>query len=226
MTVRSPITTCTSTRIIEGLTRRGLNDNTMVIVTADHGEEFWDHGSVGHGHSVYEELLHIPMFVRLPGVTHGATRVPDAVGLVDVLPTVLEALGQPIPEDLAGHSFLRTLTGEGQDAPRVAVSGFMEGWRTCAVGRLKFIQRTAEREILYNLSADPHEQTDIADSHPIAVRYMRGLLGLALAASDTDSTQRVATARRPVVHTQETTTIDAETESQLRALGYVGSSRR
>lgn len=212
--------------IIEGLTRRGVGDNTMVIVTADHGEEFWDHGSVGHGHSVYEELLHIPMFVRLPGVTHGAMRVPDAVGLVDVLPTILDALGQPIPEDMAGHSFLRSLTGEGHDAPRVAVSGFMEGWRTCAVGRLKFIQRSAERQILYDLTTDPHEQNDIARTHPIAVRYARGLLGLSLSESDAEGAAPSATARRPVVHAQETTTIDAETESQLRALGYVGTSRR
>lgn len=212
--------------IIEGLTRRGLDDNTMVIVTADHGEEFWDHGSVGHGHSVYEELLHIPMFVRLPGVTHGATRVSDMVGLVDVLPTILDALGQPIPDDLAGHSFLRSITGESQDAPRAAVSGFMEGWRTCAVGRLKFVQRSAERQILYDLNTDPHEQTDIASTHPLAVRYARGLLGLALSASDTDSASHATAPHRPVVHTQETTTIDAETESQLRALGYVGSSRR
>ena len=212
--------------IIEGLTRRGVGDDTMVIVTADHGEEFWDHGSVGHGHSVYEELLHIPMFVRLPGVTHGAMRVPDAVGLVDVLPTILDALGQPIPEEMAGHSFLRSLTGEGHDAPRVAVSGFMEGWRTCAVGRLKFIQRSAERQILYDLAVDPHERNDIARSHPIAVRYARGLLGLSLSESDAEGATPSSAARRPVVHAQETTTIDPETESQLRALGYVGTSRR
>ncbi|MEM9861061.1 MAG: sulfatase [Myxococcota bacterium] len=53
--------------ILDGLEARGLDDETLVVITSDHGEEFWDHGSVGHGHSVYEELLHVPFFVRMPG---------------------------------------------------------------------------------------------------------------------------------------------------------------
>jgi arylsulfatase A-like enzyme len=92
--------------MIEGLERRGLSDNTMIVITADHGEEFWDHGSVGHGHSVYDELLHVPLVVKVPGITQQTTAVTDAVGLVDVLPTVLDVLGQPVPDHLAGHSFL------------------------------------------------------------------------------------------------------------------------
>jgi len=62
--------------IMQGLERRGVDDETLVIVTSDHGEEFWDHGSVGHGHNVYEELLHVPLFMRLPG-TKTLTRVDE-----------------------------------------------------------------------------------------------------------------------------------------------------
>jgi len=216
--------------ILDGLARRNLADDTMVIIVADHGEEFWDHGSVGHGHSVYEELLHIPMIVRLPGTTATALRVEDAVGLVDVMPTVLEALGQPLPDGLAGQSFLPLLRGETADAPRTAVSGFMEGWRTVVSGRYKLIHRTLERQMLYDLSRDPHEQTDLGPEHPIGVRYLRGMLGMALgAAEDAPAAAATGTAprrARPQVHEQETTTIDPQTEAQLRALGYVPGARR
>jgi len=216
--------------ILDGLARRNLADDTMVIIVADHGEEFWDHGSVGHGHSVYEELLHIPMIVRLPGTTATALRVEDAVGLVDVMPTVLEALGQPLPNGLAGQSFLPLLRGETADAPRTAVSGFMEGWRTVVSGRYKLIHRTLERQMLYDLSRDPHEQTDLGPEHPIGVRYLRGMLGMALgAAEDAPAAAATGTAprrARPQVHEQETTTIDPQTEAQLRALGYVPGARR
>ena len=215
--------------VIDGLARRNLADDTMVIIVADHGEEFWDHGSVGHGHSVWEELLHVPMIVRLPGTTPGATHIPDAVGLIDVEPTVLEALGQRIPDGLAGQSFLPLLRGETPDAPRMTVSGFMDGWRTVVSGRFKLIHRTLERQMVYDLERDPHEQTDLAPGRPIAVRYLRGLLGLGLGAAESApaTTPGAAPRRaRPQVHEQETTTIDPETEAQLRALGYVPGARR
>jgi arylsulfatase A-like enzyme len=204
--------------IMEALERRGLADETIVVFTADHGEEFFDHGSVGHGHSVYEELIHVPLIVRVPGVTDGGVRLDDAVGLVDVLPTIYDALGREIPDDLSGESFLPLLLGESADAPRVAVTGFMEGWRAVSVGRLKLIQRTERRVMLHDLVEDPHEQTDVAADRPIAVRYARGLLGLYLAGVERPS-------RRRSEIRGERLEIDAETRRQLEELGYAGASR-
>ena len=205
--------------IMDGLARRGLLDETIVVVTADHGEEFWDHGSVGHGHNVYEELLHVPLVVRLPGQASELMRIDDAVGLVDVMPTILDALGQPIPEELEGHSVLPLMRGEPPDAPRYAVSGFMDNWRALTVGHLKLIQRGAETVMLHDLIADPGEVHDVATDRPIAVRYARGLLGLELSRTDPDGRHHAAT--RGSHHRAEQTTIDAETREQLRALGYV-----
>ncbi len=203
--------------VIEALERRGLADETIVVFTADHGEEFFDHGSVGHGHSVYEELINVPLIVRIPGVTEGSS-LPDSVGLVDVLPTIYDALGRDIPDDLSGESFLPLLLGETAEAPRVAVTGFMEGWRAVNVGRLKLIQRTERRVMLHDLGSDPHEQTDVAADRPIAVRYARGLLGLHLAGVERPSRRR-AEIREQAIE------IDAETRAQLEELGYVGGSR-
>lgn len=211
--------------MLEGLQRRGLSDNTMIVITADHGEEFWDHGSVGHGHSVYDELLHVPLVVKVPGLTQHTTSIPDAVGLVDVLPTVLDVLGQPIPEQLAGRSFLPQLRGQGSSAPRTAVSGFMEGWRTLAVGSVKLIQRTAAHTMLFDVATDPSEQNNLAPTRPLTLRYLRGQLGLVLdgQAAGATGTAVASTKPRPA-HKTERTEIDAETEAQLRALGYVGTA--
>jgi len=203
--------------ILRGLDKRGLADDTLVVVTADHGEEFWDHGSVGHGHSVFDELLHVPMIVRVPGVAPSA-RISADVGLVDVAPTILEALGQTPPPSMAGRSFLPELLGASADAPRVSVAGFMTGWRTLAVGSWKLVQRALDKSFLYDTASDSGESHDLASERPITVRYLRGALGLALAQSSPRNTARPA-------HAAETTAIDAATEQQLRSLGYVGSAR-
>jgi arylsulfatase A-like enzyme len=205
--------------ILAALEKRGLSRDTMIVVVADHGEEFWDHGSVGHGHSVYEELLHIPMVIRVPGVTNKPARVESTSGLVDIVPTVFEALGQAQPAGLSGRSLMPELRGQHADAPPVAIAGFMDGWRTAVVSGIKLIQRTEKRYMLHDLGADPHEQTDLADRRPISARYLRGQLGLALANSQAAASDK----RTPKA---ETTKIDKATEAQLRALGYVGASRR
>lgn len=205
--------------IMQALEARGLADETIVVFTADHGEEFWDHDSVGHGHSVWEELIRVPLIVRIPGVTDGAMRIDDAVGLVDVLPTIFDALGMEIPSDLSGVSFLPQLLGASADAPRFTVTGFMDGWRAINVGRLKLIHRTERRIMLYDTESDPDETRDLAAERPIALRYARGLLGLGLASSSRGGPGPRAPIRR------EVTQIDATTRAQLEALGYAGASR-
>lgn len=215
--------------IMDGLERRHLADDTLVIITSDHGEEFWDHGSVGHGHSVYEELLHVPMFVRHPGLPASRTSVRelgDDVGLVDVLPTIFEALGLPIPEGVSGRSFMPALLGEASSAPPATVSGFMENWRTVTLHDLKLIHRANGTYRLFDLAADPHEQHDIAAERPLAVRHLRALLGLRLADADPVASprarrERTRARRASTSHQSERTVIDDETAAQLRALGYL-----
>ncbi|HKU40959.1 MAG TPA: sulfatase, partial [Polyangiales bacterium] len=191
--------------ILDGLDKRGLRDDTMVVVTADHGEEFWDHGSVGHGHSVYDELLHIPMMVRIPGLTEGNAVLRGDVGLVDVAPTILDAMGLPIPEAMSGRSFLPELRGDGPAAPRATASQFMTGVRSLATGRWKLLQNGLANAQLYDLERDPHETQNLVAERPLALRHTRSLLGLTLARSS--QTQRAR------VYKREKTTIDSETEA-------------
>ncbi|MEM7607723.1 MAG: sulfatase, partial [Myxococcota bacterium] len=194
--------------ILEGLQRRGLAENTMVVFTSDHGEEFFDHGSVGHGHSLYEELLHVPLLVKVPGLEGRAIDAP--AGLLDVVPTVYDALGLRASRSLPGRSLLPDLRGE-PGTPRAMVAGFMEGWRSVVLGRFKLVHRTHRRVAVFDLEADPEETTNLAEGRPELVRYLRASLGLSL--------------RGPVEHTRQRRTIDAELEAQLEQLGYVGAER-
>lgn len=204
--------------VLEGLERRGLADDTVVVFTADHGEELFDHDSVGHGHSLFEELLHIPLVMRIPGLTDEATRVSEPVGLVDVLPTILEAVGQDASEESgavhnpSGRSLLPLVAGAHEDAPGASIAGFLNGWRSIVSGRWKLIQRTHLRWMLFDLQSDPREQHDVAARHPMVVRHLRGLLGVAM--------------QGETAHAAEETEIDDETREQLEALGYVGGQPR
>src|SRR6185369_3126975 len=88
---------------IAELKRRGRYENALIIVTADHGELLGEHDIVGHGgRMMYEGLLHIPMVVKLPGASRPKGVVADPVQLVDVLPTVLQAIGAPLPAGVQG----------------------------------------------------------------------------------------------------------------------------
>lgn len=211
--------------ILDGLARRGLEDDTLVVITADHGEEFWDHGSVGHGHNLYDELVHVPLIIRVPGLTPAPRRVDGAVGLVDVPPTILEALGEPIPDDMSGRSLWGALMQGNEEAPTASVAGFMEHWRSVASGRFKIIARPGNRIALYDLANDPGEQQDVSAERPITLAFLRGLLSLRLAETRGDATPTPRARPRPR-HQASEATIDPELEAQLEALGYVGSQRR
>jgi arylsulfatase A-like enzyme len=93
-------------RLRAGLERLDRWDDALVIVVADHGEEFWDHGGFEHGHSHHREVLHVPLIVRRPGGPVGSV-IAGRVRQLDVAPTILEAAGLPIPATLPGKSLGR-----------------------------------------------------------------------------------------------------------------------
>jgi arylsulfatase A-like enzyme len=90
--------------LLRGIERRGLRDRTIVVVTADHGEEFAEHGFLGHGKQLFEESLRVPLVMAGPGIPRGHRLEP--VQLVDLLPTIAARLGAPAPGSLPGHDVL------------------------------------------------------------------------------------------------------------------------
>jgi choline-sulfatase len=207
-------------RFVERLKQLGLYDQVLFVVTADHGEEFRDHGSFGHGHTVYQELLHVPFMVRRPGVVTAGKRIEETVGTLDISPTILAEAGVAVPEVMEGVDRSEHLLGRVPARPAVAFSDFLDDRRVIRAGRFKLILNGVN-PTLFDLQADPGENQALdAAAHPIAMRYCRVLLGQFLGArnlGDWLSSEQRPPARR---FNQENTQIDEKTRQGLKALGY------
>jgi len=158
-----------------------LLDDTLVVVVADHGEEFQEHGQVLHD-QVYEEHVRIPFIVAFPprdaGMKkHASSRWRGAVELVDVVPTVLDYLGMEAPEGLQGRSLLEVLDEQKATNRRVVFRTQEGGQVGMREGRHKLVQqRDSGRTLLFDLDADPDEQVDLAAREPETVaRMLRSL---------------------------------------------------
>jgi arylsulfatase A-like enzyme len=195
-------------RLLDELERRGVADDTIVVFVSDHGEEFFDHGEWLHGRSLWREVLRVPLLVRIPGGPTGRVHTP--VGLVDVMPTLGEALDVAMPGGLDGVPFRLA------HAERI-LGGYLRldqfGGRSAVRGSHHAVQwdrRGYTSPVrLFDMAADPGETRDRAPDDPA--------LGPWLLARD----GRWVDTRPALVG--GTATIDPETEAQLRALGYLGS---
>ena len=178
---------------LDALQRAGLAPETLVVITADHGEGLRDHGHMWHGAQLYEEAMRVPMLLRWPGVLPAGRILDSAVSLVDLAPTLLELVGLSIDaEPLDGRSFAPLLRmGEVEGAPRdiffyrrpysgkAEIGGSWPNGEAFGVrsGGWKYIEGADEgtRE-LYDLSADPEERHNLAVEQPHQARRMAGLL--------------------------------------------------
>ncbi|MBL8899017.1 MAG: sulfatase [Planctomycetes bacterium] len=113
-------------RLLEHLRSKRLLENTLVVVVADHGDEFFEHGGLGHRHTLYEEQVRIPMVLRLPSSLPQGQAVKGLVSLTDVLPTVLELLDLPLPESLISRSFLALAQGKEDGADRFVLGRLVQ----------------------------------------------------------------------------------------------------
>lgn len=209
-------------RFVERLRELGIYDDVIFVVVSDHGEEFYEHGSFGHGHSVYQELLHVPLLMRWRGVIE-PRRIGLTVSTLDVAPTILEAAGVEIPEEFEGHSLLSTARGQMRPGPAVAFSDKLDDRRVATAAGYKLIVRGNLTWSFFNLREDPAEQREIDDGsrHPIALRYLRGLQGQHLGASDRGNWLHAGTSAQSRVLPQNEAQIDAELCRHLQQLGYV-----
>jgi choline-sulfatase len=206
---------------VERLKKLGLYDDTIFVITADHGEEFDEHGSWGHGHSVYQELLWVPYIVRLPGVVPAGTRIPQAVSTMSIFPTIIEAAGLPAQSQVEDQSQLTWLRGGPAPAVPVAFSDFLDDRRVIRAGRWKLILR-GTNETMFDLGSDPDEQRELDRAkHPVAARYTTIMLGQFLGARD-KRTWLKGGQGSGVRLEKENANIDETLREQLKAIGYAG----
>jgi len=191
----------------------GALDDTLVVIVGDHGESFGEHGTSGHGTSLYQHEVHVPLLIRRPGQRQGR-RVGEFVSLVDLFPTVLQELGIPIPEGVADAS----LFDEASAGPVVSYLGpywqlrghlfavYDEPWKLLRVAPTLAGGLGAAGE-LYDLEEDPGETTNLFDERPsVAARLTREITRF----REEMQPRFPVTAARP----------DDDTLRRLRALGY------
>jgi arylsulfatase A-like enzyme len=217
-------------RLWSGLARSGRLGRTVVIATADHGEELGDHNHyVGHTNSVYEVVLGVPLMFWIPGAP--PARTERQVEITDLAPTLLDLLGLASPPSMEGRSFAPLITGAGPWSKDVAYAEWCgaEGSAFYAIraGRWKYVHNPSgvrpngvpyryhpgtgfdmERAELYDLLTDPGETTNLAPDHPAIVSRLSGELKRW---TETYGEQPVPSDRIPA----------RETVEELKALGYV-----
>ena len=162
---------------IADLKAAGLYEKSAVVVISDHGDEFWDHGDVGHAQGVHQELVHVPLMIRAPGLFPAGKVIEADVEAMDLFPTMLELAGLPVPADTQGSSLVPLVRDEVAQSPRAAMSQNLAITRGIKVGRFRLIHSGAKVE-LFDQVKDPREQEDVAARQPIALRQMRNVFGL------------------------------------------------
>ncbi len=177
---------------IADLKKLGVYDKSAIIIVSDHGDQFYEHGSVGHGDTVYQELTHVPLLIRAPGLFPPGKVVQSDVEIMDVYATVLDMAGIKLGPRVQGASLVGLARDEVGQSPRAALTVDGQVARGLKVQRYRLVSRG--RTELYDEIADPREQKDVAAERPIALRSMRGVLGLLYAYESTWSKSRWGTA--------------------------------
>ena len=219
--------------VVAALKKRGLYDDTLVVVLSDHGEEFYEHGSWGHSHDVYDESLRVPLVMKFPKSRRAGAGPAPVVRLTDVLPTILEEAGVPFdPAAFDGRSLRPVIDGrETADRPVTAdLADNVLGYRTpqriaVSAGRDKLIMNEAFKAEalapfpapppaappieLYDLARDPGERANLV-ADPAKAAAGRDLARTASGLAKVLQAKGAAKSG-----------MTKALEEQLRALGYI-----
>jgi arylsulfatase A-like enzyme len=222
--------------LLAGLVELALFEDSLVIFTSDHGEEFGEHGLVGwHSHTLFDELLRVPLLIRFPGGRNGGRSIAEQVRLLDLAPTVLGEVGVVVPSAFEGVDLARVIGGLPTSLPAasqldlpagdvelslrtkrwklyprraLASDPFAEGPPPLRVRFRNLITRWRSPFALFDLRDDPGERSDVVEGRPqVAASLSRTLETLA--------------GMHPIPAPEPTVVVDLATEERLRALGYV-----
>jgi arylsulfatase A-like enzyme len=207
-------------RLLKEMEARGALDNTLIIVTADHGEEFFDHGDIGHGRTAYDEVLRVPLLMRWPGRIPAGAVHDGLVGLIDMMPTILGLVGVQVPAGLQGTNLTAQVTGAAPAPPerQLFTQVVNDASRLDAIHdeRHKVIRhvRGPRRgtEEVYDRARDPAERANLAGQvPPLAAALQKHL----------DTFTRVMAEKASLIRPEQAKSLDKDTERALRSLGYI-----
>lgn len=203
-------------RLLDHLRGAGVLDRTITVLTADHGEEFWEHGGRGHGTSLYDEQTRVPPIVRYPPRVDAGARSDRIVQSIDIAPTVLELAGLEVPDTQQGRSLFGPPAADEntfanlQIQRRSLLSVRSRHWK------LVWNSQT-DRLKLYDMVSDTDERNDISSAHPDVVQRLHAMLKQHI---DMLGTSEAAIDPRRV-ETVDPAELPDEEQRQLRELGYL-----
>lgn len=218
-------------RLFEQLRSLGLEETTLVVFAADHGEEFLDHGSMFHGQTVYGELTRVPLLMRWPAGFPGGRTIDATTRTIDIMPTLLSLSGIDAPQGMQGQSFASLLTGD--DAPSSSQPAISEKAKTVpgaaapwpaetesyaiVEGEWKLIHNRipaagAPEFELYRFFDDPLDGNDVAGEHPDVVSRLAQAL---------EGWYKMANAAKLKPDAENTEGMSQEQLERLRSLGYI-----
>jgi|HubBroStandDraft_3_1064219.scaffolds.fasta_scaffold39163_2 arylsulfatase A-like enzyme len=197
-------------RLFARLRAMGLYDKTLIVFTSDHGEEFLDHRLLLHDQN-YEEVVRVPLLIRFPHGAQGGRRIGEMVSTLDLMPTLLDAVGIPPNPEVRGRSVLPLLSGR-QGREFVWIAGAVPKLRTPEWSLLADADQPVE---LFDLAHDPTERHNVLADHPdLARELVRRMRGEQRA--ETDLAHSLRRSGR-----DDTVELDAREKTRLRALGYL-----
>ena len=201
-------------QVLDEIERLGLRQNTLVILTSDHGEGLGEHQEKTHSYFVYDSTMRVPLIFWGPPQIHRGLIHDGLVRLVDIVPTVLDLLNLSPLDGLQGVSLASIVTGQEQDLDLLGYGESFESASFFGLSPIRFVREGQWKYIhkvnpeLYDVRADPHELQNVAARHPEVVDRLFGRLKELLQ----DAPERPS---------DSTTSIDVSMEAQLQALGYL-----
>ena len=204
-------------RLIAFLKAKNLYENTVIVLTGDHGESLGEHGEKTHGFFIYNATLHVPVILHLPGAA-GAKTVPALVSLTDLMPTVLQALKIEVPSQVQGRSLMALLTTrKEEDSHNLYAETFLPrlhfNWselRSVETEKYQFIE--APKPELYDLASDPGETRNLYAEKKAVSGELQARLSALVRQYSADH------------ELAEKTGLDPALMERLKSLGYAGFS--
>jgi arylsulfatase A-like enzyme len=204
--------------LLAGLKQRGVYDNTLIVLTSDHGEEFYEHKAWYHGHSLYQEIVHVPLIIKMPGNEYRGTVIKGMCRHADLLPTLFDLLGlEPWPQ-FQGISLADVIRERREDWPGTwwAISETYTVYQgkyasSYIEGDYKLIRVKAGKEatVLYNLARDPGELIGLEDADKGRRNQMSEKMERKISELGKDG------------WSSRSRTLSAEEKKSLKALGYI-----
>ncbi len=199
--------------LVKKLKKLNIFNNSVIIITADHGERLGERGRVGHGREASRIVTHVPLIMRIPGIGQGKV-IEEIAESIDITPTILDILDISLPEGMQGKSILPLIKGSWSEGNFIAYTG--EAWKKATLStaiRTKewtYIMNQDGPDELYDRVGDPKEQNDLIEKRPLVARKLKEELEYFIALTS-EAKPQVA----------EKVDIDEELKERLKSLGYL-----